>query len=121
MARVSIEDRISMTEIDGLLVVALPSELTDVVMDRLVEDVWARVSTQVLRGVILNLSTVSLLDLSEFGLLRHLVLTNAVLGVPTVLMGIRPGIAAYLSEMPVQTGDLIFKVDMTSALEVCNG
>lgn len=121
MARGGSEGRTSMTEVDGLLVIALPSELTDVVMERLVEDVCERVAAQLLRGVILNLSTVTLLDLSEFSLLRHLVQANAVLGVPTVLMGIRPGIAAYLCEMPVQTSDLIFKVDMDSALEVCNG
>lgn len=112
--------RTSMAEVNGLLVVSLPNELTDAVLQRIVEDVTARVEQQPLQGVILNLSTVTLLDLSEFQQLRQLVQTNAVLGVPTVLMGIRPGIAAYLCQMPIVTSDLLFRVDMSSALEACH-
>jgi rsbT antagonist protein RsbS len=110
MANPSSDIRTSMAEVDGLLVVSLPSELSDGVLNRIVRDVTERAAAEGIRGVILNLSTVMLLDLTEFGVLRQLVQTNEVLGVPTVLMGIRPGIAAYLC-----------RVDMASALEACDG
>lgn len=112
--------RTSMAAVDGLLVVSLPGELSDLVLNRIVEDVAQRVSQEAIRGVILNLSTVTLIDMAEFQVLRHLVQTNEVLGVPTVLMGIRPGIAAYLCQMPISIDDLIFRVDMASSLEACN-
>jgi hypothetical protein len=37
------------------------------------------------------------------------------------MMGIRPGIAAYLCQMPLAINDLIFRVDMASALEAFHG
>ena len=110
----------SMAEVDGLLVVSLPGELSDAVLNRIVCDVSERAADETIRGVILNLSTVTLLDMAEFEVLRRLVQTNRVLGVPTVLMGIRPGIAAYLCQMPIDTHDLTFRVDMVSALEACD-
>ena len=119
MANPSTDIRTSMAEVDGLLVVSLPSELSDAVLNRIVRDVSQRAATEAIRGVILNLSTVTLVDLAEFTMLRQLVHTNAVLGVPTVLMGIRPGIAAYLCQMPIDIDDLTFRVDMASALQAC--
>lgn len=121
MANAGTDIRTSMAEVDGLLVVSLPSELSDAVLNRIVRDVSERAAAEGIRGVILNLSTVTLLDLTEFGVLRQLVQTNAVLGVSTVLMGIRPGIAAYLCQMPITIDDLTFRVDMASALEACDG
>jgi len=99
MAGTSLDVRTSMAEVDGLLLVSLPSELSDAVLQRIVRDVSQRVTESGIDGVILNLSAVRLLDLSEFEMVRHLVRTNALLGVRTVLVGIRPGIAAYLCEM----------------------
>lgn len=120
MASPAIDIRTSMATVDGLLVVSLPGELSDAVLNRIVADITQRVTEDSIRGVILNLSTVTLLDMAEFQVLRHLVQTNEVLGVPTVLMGIRPGIAAYLCQMPITIDDLIFRVDMASALEACD-
>jgi rsbT antagonist protein RsbS len=119
MAGTSLDVRTSMAEVDGLLLVSLPSELSDAVLQRIVRDVSQRVTESGIDGVILNLSAVRLLDLSEFEMVRHLVRTNALLGVRTVLVGIRPGIAAYLCEMPISTRGLIFRVDMAGALAVC--
>jgi rsbT antagonist protein RsbS len=119
MAGTSLDVRTSMAELDGLLVVSLPSEVSDAVLQRIVRDVSQRATEPGIDGVILNLSAVALLDLSEFEVMRHLVLTNAVLGVRTVLVGIRPGIAAYLCEMPISTRGLIFRLDMAGALDVC--
>lgn len=120
MAKPVNEIRTSMAAVDGLLLVSLPGELSDLVLNRIVEDVAQRVSQEAIRGVILNLSIVNLIDMAEFQMLRHLVQTNEVLGVPTVLMGIRPGIAAYLCQMPVNIKDIIFRGDMASSLEACN-
>lgn len=121
MAKAATDSRTSMAEVDGLLVVSLPSELSDGVLRRIVDDISERAAGEGIRGVILNLSTVTLLDMAEFQVVRQLVQTNGVLGVPTVLMGIRPGIAAYLCQMPIAIDDLIFRVDMASALEACDG
>jgi anti-anti-sigma regulatory factor len=121
MASPSADIRTSMAEVDGLLVVSLPGELSDDILHRIVRDVGKRAAGESIRGVILNLSTVTLLDTAEFVILRQLVQTNQVLGVPTVMMGIRPGIAAYLCQMPLAINDLIFRVDMASALEAFHG
>lgn len=121
MASPSTDIRTSMAEVNGLLVVSLPNALSDAVLNRIVRDVIERAAVDAIRGVILNLSTVTLLDLAEFEVLRKLVQTNAVLGVPTVLMGIRPGIAAYLCQLPIPIDALTFRVDMASALEACDG
>ena len=84
MASPAIDIRTSMAAVDGLLVVSLPGELSDTVLNRIVADITQRVTEDSIRGVILNLSTVTLLDMAEFQVLRHLVQTNEVLGVPTV-------------------------------------
>ena len=119
MAGSSLDVRTSMAEVDGLLVVSLPSDLSDAGLERIVRDVSQRATEPGIDGVIINLSAVTLLDLSEFEMVRHLVMTNGLLGVRTVLVGIRPGIAAYLCEMPINTRGLIFRVDMAGALDVC--
>lgn len=119
MAEMNTDTLTSMAEVDGLLVVSVPGELSDALLRRISSDVTRRVTEGGIGGVILNLSIVTLLDLAEFKILRHLVMTNSLLEVPTVLMGIRPGIAAYLAQMPIHTQGLIFTVNMANALEAC--
>lgn len=119
MAQISTDVRTSMAEVNGLLVVSLPGTLSDAVLRQIARDVTERVTAAGIRGVILNLSTVVMIDMEEFRILQHLVKTNALLEVPTVLMGIRPGIAAYLCQVPISTQGLIFTVNMASALQAC--
>jgi anti-anti-sigma regulatory factor len=119
MEEMGIEFRTSMAEVNHLLFVSLPSDLSDAVLKRITKDVTQRVTVAGIRGVILNLSIVTQIDLAEFRLLQHLAMTNSLMHVPTVMMGIRPGIAAYLAQMPINLQGMIFRANMASALQAC--
>ena len=111
--------RLNLTEVDGYLIVNLPPVLTD----QLLADYDAQISHLVAewryKGVIINLTAVSLLDYASLLQIRRICLTNTLLGSNTALLGINPSIAAYLAEMPDAFSDLVFCNDMDDAKRSC--
>lgn len=111
--------RLNFTAVDGYLIVAMPSVITDETLSAYAADISRIVERSRHRGVIINLATVNLLDYGALNQLRRICRSNALLGSRTVLLGARPSIAAYLASMPDDLEDLTFCNDMASAKRAC--
>lgn len=111
--------RLNLTEVDGYLIVNLPSVLTDQLLADYKVQIRHLVAEWRYQGVILNLSAVSLLDYATLLQVRKICQTNTLLGSDTAVLGINPSIAAYLAEMPDDFGDLMFCNDMDAAMDCC--
>jgi rsbT antagonist protein RsbS len=56
--------------------------------------------------VAIDLSSVDVLDATDFAFIKRTIDMAALLGARVVLVGIRPGVAASLVELPVELGGL---------------
>jgi len=111
--------RLNLTEIDGHLIVNLPAVLSDPLLQAHYNEIRQRVETEHYRGVILNLSAVSLLDYGSLQRIRRICQANTLLGSNTVLSGVKASIAAYLASLPEPFDDLIFCQDTETAKRAC--
>jgi rsbT antagonist protein RsbS len=109
---------ISMAQVRDLLIVTLPPDLSDKIMDEVALQVGERLSRRSSRAVILDVTAVSMLDGADFLALEHIGSRNHVLGAATTVIGIAPGVAAYLAQLPNEPRFLSFAQDMGSALRM---
>lgn len=110
---------LNLTEIDGYLIVNLPSVISDQHLINHCDQISRLVEASRYRGVILNLSAVTLLDYGALLQIRRICQSNQLLGSSTVLVGANASSAAYLASMPEDFDDLIFCNDMASAKRAC--
>lgn len=111
--------RLNLNEIDGYLIVNLPAVISDPLLHQHGEQISQLVEQSRYRGVILNLSAVTLLDYGALSQIRRICDSNTLLGSSTVLIGASPSIAAYLASMSEDFDDLVFCQDMASAKRAC--
>ncbi len=110
---------LNFTEIDGYLIVNLPSVISDQHLSNHCDQISRLVEASRYRGVILNLTAVTLLDYGALLQIRLICQSNQLLGSSTVLVGANASSAAYLASMPEGYDDLIFCNDMASAKLAC--
>mgnify|MGYP006277329845 CR=1 FL=1 len=111
--------RLNITEIDGYLIVHLPTVITDSLLHHHYDNIRHLVELSRYQGVILNLSSVGLLDFGALQQIRRICQANNLLGSKTVLAGANASIAAYLASLPESFDDLIFCQDMDTAKRAC--
>jgi len=107
---------ISMALVRDLLVVTLPSTLTDQILHDATVQIGDRISRHKVRGVLIDLTAVPVVDKSDFTAIAQLAIRNRVLGSSTTLIGIQPGVAAYLAELNQNTRFIRFAQTMEFAL-----
>lgn len=97
----------------GCLVVLLEAELRDHTLVRTQEEILAKVQETRVKGVIIDLSAVSVIDSYAAGLFNDTARAVSLLGAAVVISGIKPGTAASLVDL-----DLYFDgITKVSALE----
>ena len=104
-------------QIQDYLVVTLQNDLTDTQLLALRSTVLERLQRYGLAGVVLDLSGVSVLDLTEFDALRELGDMTRLLGASTVMVGLNPGIVSFLIGMDAATDDIIVARGLEDGLE----
>lgn len=86
--------------VQGCLVATLQFGNDTRVLERFRVDLLSRLKTSEARGVAIDLSSVDMLDAADFEHLRQTIAMATLLGARVVLVGIRPGVAASLVELP---------------------
>ncbi|MEI6828939.1 MAG: STAS domain-containing protein [Synechococcaceae cyanobacterium ELA445] len=109
---------LSIAQVKDLLIVTLPPALSEQIMVDAREQVGAWLVRKPIRAVLFDLSAVPLVDGGDFEALGQLAIRNKVLGSSTTLIGIQPGVAAYLASLPVEPPFLNFAQNMASALRL---
>ncbi len=103
------------TLVSGCLVVTLPQEIADS-LAALQDYVLERVRATGVRRVVFEFAAVQIIDRTEFAGLRALSKMTNLLGARTVLVGLSPGIVAWMLTSDIDTGGLEFQRDLNQAL-----
>lgn len=112
------ERSIPLISLHGNLIVSVQFELSDGVMERLIADVTRTIEETTVTGLILDFSGAELLDSHVTRRLRDLAVTARVMGVHTVICGLRRAVVITLVEMGLSLSGVTTALNLERALEV---
>ena|SRR5512132_2038163 len=100
--------------VERTLLVQLNPELTDSAVRQLRDAVGRTLEAQSLRGLVLDLASVEVMDSYITRCIRDLALCARLMGVPTIVCGVQPAVADTLVEMGLELGEVqtVLNVDV---------
>ncbi len=104
--------------VDNVLIVQAPDAYDDATLCSLRKNVLQRVYAHKLRAVVLDVSTIVMLDSVSYGLLADLARTVRLLGARIVVAGFQPGAVAALIDLDVDAGGVMAVRDVAEGLEL---
>jgi rsbT antagonist protein RsbS len=107
----------AMSVVRGCLVVTLPGELYDDSLRRIRREILERIRATKVRGMILDLSTVRVLDSFAFNFLADTARVALLLGVASVFVGLQPGVVSSLVDLEVEIDDVRTALTMEDGFE----
>ena len=113
--------RIPLQTTQGCLLGTLPRELVPGTLFQFELDLLEKVSHCRLLGVVIDLSAVELMDLTEFRKLRRIIDMTAMLGPRAVAVGWRPGVVAGLIALGADATGLATALNVELGLDTLLG
>lgn len=100
--------------VERTLLVQLNSELTDSAVRELRDAVGRTLQAKELRGLVLDLASVEIMDSYITRCIRDLAICARLMGVPTIVCGVQPAVADTLVEMGLELGEVqtVLNVDV---------
>ena len=100
--------------VERTLLVQLNPELTDSAVRQLRDAVGRTLEAAALRGLVLDLASVEVMDSYITRCIRDLALCARLMGVPTIVCGAQPAVADTLVEMGLELGEVqtVLNVDV---------
>lgn len=108
--------RIPIVRLQGKLIVSIQTALSDTVVDRLQQDVATACERGDARGLVVDVSGVDILDSYITRSLRDLAVMARLMGVETVVCGLRPAVAMTLVEMGMELPGVRTALNLDRAL-----
>ena len=108
--------RITIQPHRGGLIASVQVDLDQRVLQRFHSDLLERIQGSRPRFVIIDLTGVAIMDAADFSGIRRAVDMTALMGTPTVLCGLRPGVAAALVDLDVPIDGLRTTLNLDAAL-----
>lgn len=105
-------------KVKGTLIAALQGELSDSVAERFQQDVLARIEGTGARGLMLEISTLEIVDTYVARVLADTARMAQLMGTTTVVVGMRPEVAATLVQMGYELEGIAAALDVDHGLEV---
>ena len=99
-------------------VASIQVDLTSAVLQQFRQDLLEKLQASQVKGVILDLSGVEVMDLSDFENIRGTVNMARMMGSRTVLCGLKPGVVASLVALGARTDDLYAARDLDMGFEL---
>jgi rsbT antagonist protein RsbS len=103
------------------IIAAIQSDLTDEQVIALRDDISARVGRSRARGVIVDVTSLDVIDSFVARALRSLALTAKLRGAETIVVGIRPEVAIAMVQFEMNLAPLRTAIDLDEALEILAG
>jgi rsbT antagonist protein RsbS len=100
----------------GGLIASIQVDLDGRVLQQFQSDLLERIQASRARFVIIDLTAVAVMDANDFSELRRAVDMVALMGAPTIMCGLRPGVAAALVDLGVPTDGLRTTLNLDAAL-----
>ena len=110
--------RVPLQRSKGSVLATLPRELTPGTLEQFELDLLEKVRETALSGVVIDLSALELMDLTEFAKLKRIVQMTQMLGPKIVVVGLRPGVVAGLVALGADAAGLTTALNMELGLEV---
>jgi rsbT antagonist protein RsbS len=110
--------RIPLQVSNQCLVASIQVDLNDAVLAQFRDDLLRELQAQQAQGVILDLSGIEVMDLSDFENIRSTISMAELMGVTTVVCGLRPGVVASLILLGAETDELRAARDLDMAFEL---
>jgi len=107
-----------MHAVDGILIAPAPADFADDAFTAFKKSVLAAVHASSLRGVIIDVSRVELLDFSLFGVLAGTARMAGLLGARTVFVGFQPGVVSALIDMDAPCDDIVSAASLEDGLHM---
>lgn len=108
----------SMHVVDGVMVVQAPDSFDDESLKELRSTVLAKVHGTSVRGVIIDVSSLRILDSVSYAILADTARTLEMLGAQAVFSGFRAEVVAALIDLDVESDDITAVLDITDGLEL---
>ncbi|MGE4299091.1 MAG: STAS domain-containing protein [Desulfovibrionaceae bacterium] len=105
-----------MNVVDGLLMVQAPADFDDAAFTALRQGVLDKVHGNSIRGVIIDMAAIQMIDSVGFGLLADTARTVAMLGARTVFVGFQPGVVSALIDLGVACEDIVAARELADAM-----
>lgn len=102
----------------GNLIVPIQVTLSDALVARLVSDVTGLIERQPVTGLIIDVSGVDLMDSHISRGIRDLAMMARLMGVDTVMCGLRPDVVVTLVEMGLDIPGVLSALNLERALEL---
>ena len=109
--------RIPLQVSNQCLVASIQVDLTDEVLEQFRDDLLQELQVQQAQGVILDLSGIEVMDLSDFENIRSTISMAGLMGATSVVCGLRPGVVASLILLGAETDELNAARDLDMAFE----
>ena len=109
---------IPILQIGGNLIAALQGELSDSVAERFQQDVLARIESSKAQGLMLEISALELVDTYVARVLADTTRMAHLMGTNTVIVGMRPEVAATLVQMGYELEGIEAALNVDHGLEV---
>ena len=110
--------RIPLQVSNHCLVASIQVDLTDAVLTQFREDLLRELQARQAQGVILDLSGIEVMDLSDFENIRSTISMAGLVGATAVVCGLRPGVVASLILLGAETDELSAARDLDMAFEL---
>ena len=110
--------RIPLQVSNQCLVASIQVDLTDAVLAQFRDDLLRELQAQQAQGIILDLSGIEVMDLSDFENIRLTISMAELMGVTAVVCGLRPGVVASLILLGAETDELKAARDLDMAFEL---
>jgi rsbT antagonist protein RsbS len=109
--------RIPIINLYGNLIVPIQGSIADGVMAELQDDVTRRIGDDGASGLVIDVSGIELMDSFMTRNIRDLALTARLMGVHTVVCGLKPAVAITLVEMGLEMRELTTTLNLERAIE----
>lgn len=107
-----------MDVVGGCLIVPVHDKVDAEAVKRLRKRILTRVKATRVRGVIMNVSAVKVIDSYCFSILSHTAEAVSMLGAVTVFVGFQPGVASALVDLDIELDGILTAVTTEDAFEI---
>ncbi|WP_037314288.1 STAS domain-containing protein [Amycolatopsis orientalis] len=112
------QEGLPILRLGDVLLTGLLSDLDDKTALRFTEELTARISDEGIRGVIIDISRLEIIDSFVARVLMQLADTGRLLGARMVVAGMRPAVAITLSELGLQLTGVRTALNAEQAMEL---
>ena len=110
--------KITMHETQGCLVVLIQEELSKEAAQRIQKNLLEQVYAKNIKGVVIDLSGVKIIDGTLWEVFSKTARMIKILGFPSVITGLSPGVVASIIDLNLDFSDLTTSVNLEDGLEI---